>query len=248
MLHETLTTRLRSAHDFVEVAAVVCNIGRHELGLHRCVVTLQAIDARPMLMVDNDRSVTDDVRLAWTDRLWRHDPFQVAVRAEHAVVDDEMIGMPALDDLRRELGIGCVGLRMLLLPIVQTGELLGTIRCVRAGGFTAELRRDLTTLSGYVSVRLAQLGITTVPDPELLKLTPRQRDVALLAARGHTNGAIGAKLSLSHNTIKKHLQEVFAVLEVANRTELAARLRTSNENEVPVGVTQRGDVWITRAS
>ena len=161
MLHEALATRLRSAKDFIEVADVVCSVGS-ELGMQRCVVTLQAIDARPMLMVDDDASLTDELRGAWTERLWRRDPFQEAVRHTHAAVGDEMIGMPALDGLRRELGIGGEGFRMLLLPILQTGELLGTIRYARYCGFPADLRSALTTLSSYVSVRLAQLGITTL--------------------------------------------------------------------------------------
>lgn len=247
MAHETLTSRLRAANDFIEVAEVVCGVGRHDLGVQRCVVTLQALDARPLLMIDNDTSVTDDVRLAWTDQRWRHDPFQAAVRHDHAAVSDEMIGMPALDSLRRELGIGCEGMRMVLLPILQTGELLGTIRYARSYAFSSDLRRDLTTLSSYVSVRLAQLGITTLPDPMLEQLTLRQREVALLVARGYSSAEIAAAFFLSKNTIKKHVKDIFEVLGIANRTALAARLRASPRHEVAGGVTRRGDVWITRA-
>ena len=96
-------------------------------------------------------------------------------------------------------------------------------------------------------MRLAQLGITTLPNPVLARLTPRQRDVAQLAARGHTNADIGTALELSENTVKKHLKDIFDLLEIANRTELAARLSTGPQHNIPVGVTRRGDIWITRA-
>ena len=82
----------------------------------------------------------------------------------------------------------------------------------------------------------------------LEKLTHRQREVALLIARGRPNADIAVTLQLSENTVKKHVKDIFDVLGIANRTELAARLRKSPSHEVPVGVTQRGDVRITRAS
>ncbi len=54
------------------------------------------------------------------------------------------------------------------------------------------------------------------------RLTPRQRQIASLVARGLTNHEIGVAFGVSINTVKKHLKQVFAQLDVANRTELAA--------------------------
>ena len=247
MVHATLTTRLLAAKDFIEVAAVVCAIGRHELGLHQTVVTLQGLDGRPLLMVDDIEKVTDELRIAWMVDLWQRDPFMPVVQQNHAPVGHEHMSYDDTDKLTRELGYRGDTCHMLLLPIVQPGELLGTIRCGHLAGFTPELRRDLTTMSTHVSVRLAQLGVTTVPDPLLAKLTPRQRDVARLAARGHTNADIGRALELSENTVKKHLKDIFDLLEIANRTELAARLSTAPQHHAPPGVSRRGDVWVTRA-
>ena len=106
------------------------------------------------------------------------------MREHHAPVGDETMTTPEfVDKITRELGYKGDYVHRLALPILQPGDLLGTIRCGHLQGFTPDLRRDLTTLSGHVSVRLAQLGITTIPCPVLAKLTPRQRDVALLAAR-----------------------------------------------------------------
>jgi len=64
---------------------------------------------------------------------------------------------------------------------------------------------------------------------DLLKLlTPRERQVALLAARGQTNRQIGAELGLSINTVSNHLKRIYAKLEVSSRTELAWRLQYLN--------------------
>lgn len=247
MVHQTLTTRLLAAKDFIDVASVVCAVGRHELGIHQTVVTLQALDGRPLLVVDDLPTVTDDLRMAWMVDLWRQDPFLPWIRENHAPVGHELYSLEVVDQLTRDLGYRGDTCHMLLLPILQPGELLGTIRCGTLGGFSPELRRDLTSLSSHVSVRLAQLGITTLPHPVLARLTPRQRDVAQLAARGHTNADIGTALALSENTVKKHLKDIFDLLEIANRTELAARLSTGPQHNVPVGVTRRADIWITRA-
>ena len=43
-----------------------------------------------------------------------------------------------------------------------------------------------------------------------------------LAAEGHNNPEIGARLFMSHSTVKTHLSHVYAKLGVANRTGLAA--------------------------
>lgn len=246
MVHESLTTRLLGAKDFIEVAIEVCAVTRHQLGLHQTVVTLQALDGRPLLMVDDVPGVDDDQRMAWATELWRRDPYHEAMREHHAPVGDELMSTPDTDKWTRDLGYKGEYVHMLMLPILQPGELLGYIRCGHREGFTAELRRDLTTLSGHVSVRLAQLGVSTLPDPLLERLTPRQRDVARLVARGHTNSDIGHQLDLSENTVKKHLKDIFDLLQIANRTELAAKLQTGPRHDVPVGVTRRGDIAITR--
>lgn len=51
-------------------------------------------------------------------------------------------------------------------------------------------------------------------------LTPRQADVAALAARGATNPQIAQQLGVSENTVKTHLKDVFDRLGVTSRAEL----------------------------
>ena len=62
------------------------------------------------------------------------------------------------------------------------------------------------------------------PDPEQLVqaagLTPRERTVAQLVARGLSNGEAAARLRVRSSTIAEHLTNVFRKLAVANRIEL----------------------------
>lgn len=54
-------------------------------------------------------------------------------------------------------------------------------------------------------------------------LTPREQDVWELVAAGLSNQAIAQRLRLSENTVKYHLQHLFAKLGVKNRTEAALK-------------------------
>jgi ATP/maltotriose-dependent transcriptional regulator MalT len=56
------------------------------------------------------------------------------------------------------------------------------------------------------------------------RLTPREREIAALAAQGLTSSAISDELVVSVRTIDNHLQRVYTKLGINSRTELAARL------------------------
>ncbi|MFB0625902.1 response regulator [Streptomyces sp. AB3(2024)] len=59
---------------------------------------------------------------------------------------------------------------------------------------------------------------TTAADP----LTVREREVALLVARGLTNAEVGAELFISPGTAKTHVASIQAKLAVRNRVGIAA--------------------------
>lgn len=52
-------------------------------------------------------------------------------------------------------------------------------------------------------------------------LTPREFEIAQLAARGKTNRAIAAFLCVSQRTVENHLYSIYSKLGVSSRTELA---------------------------
>jgi DNA-binding CsgD family transcriptional regulator len=58
-------------------------------------------------------------------------------------------------------------------------------------------------------------------------LTPREREVVGLVAEGKTNVEIARQLWISPLTVRRHLENVFAKLDVHTRTAAVARLRPS---------------------
>jgi DNA-binding NarL/FixJ family response regulator len=61
--------------------------------------------------------------------------------------------------------------------------------------------------------------------PEQLEvLTPREREVACLLARGYTNQQIANELVLTRGTVANHVAHILEKLGVGNRTQVAARV------------------------
>jgi DNA-binding CsgD family transcriptional regulator len=55
-------------------------------------------------------------------------------------------------------------------------------------------------------------------------LTPREREVAQLLARGASNEEIAKALWISRHTVKDHVKAIYAKLRVGGRAELTAKL------------------------
>jgi len=51
-------------------------------------------------------------------------------------------------------------------------------------------------------------------------LTPRERQVAELIARGYTNPQIAAELTITRETTKTHVSNILSKLGVSSRTEV----------------------------
>ena|ERR1700728_2845977 len=77
----------------------------------------------------------------------------------------------------------------------------------------AALRRVLSAASTPFGSRAA------APTTDL---TPREEAVLALVATGLSNRAIGQRLGVSQRTVNKHLEHIFAKLEVTNRTHAAS--------------------------
>ena len=56
------------------------------------------------------------------------------------------------------------------------------------------------------------------------QLSPRQQEIALLSATGHSNNEIAKKLFISPYTVKDHQKEIFRIIGIHSRNELFPKL------------------------
>ena len=96
-----------------------------------------------------------------------------------------------------------------LLKDVGPAELAGALRTVHAGGASLDPGVAATVMRGVAA-----------PDPAG-PLTPREREVLRLVARGRSNRLIAGDLALSEKTVKAHMSAILAKLGVADRTQAA---------------------------
>jgi DNA-binding NarL/FixJ family response regulator len=126
--------------------------------------------------------------------------------------------------------------RVLVLTAYTDGESMRASLDAGADGLALKTESPQQTLTAIRQVAAGQLVFPDAarrwlrgraPAPEhgekANSLTPREREVWALVAAGLPNHAIAARLRLSENTVKFHLQHLFSKLGVRNRTEAALR-------------------------
>ncbi len=96
-----------------------------------------------------------------------------------------------------------------LLKDVGPAELADAVRAVHAGGASLDPGVAATVLRDVSAPRPADA------------LTPREREVLRLIARGRSNRLIARDLALSEKTVKAHVSAVLAKLGVTDRTQAA---------------------------
>ena len=77
-------------------------------------------------------------------------------------------------------------------------------------------------LAGFVLDAFADRpGAAPISDPELDLLTPRERDVLRLLARGYAYKEIASELFISVKTVETHVSSVLRKTQLSNRYELS---------------------------
>lgn len=95
-------------------------------------------------------------------------------------------------------------------------DLVSALRQVMAGQAVLDPAVTRAVVSGYVSR-------PTPPTPEKdtdTVLTPREKEILILVADGHTNAEIAKKLYISEKTVQTHRSNILDKLNIHDRTEL----------------------------
>ncbi|MBV9143239.1 MAG: response regulator transcription factor [Pseudonocardiales bacterium] len=109
------------------------------------------------------------------------------------------------------------GARGYVTKTISGAELVDAVRRVHAGEPVFSPR-----LAGFVLDAFAHRpGAASVGNPELDLLTPRERDVLRLLARGYAYKEIATELFISIKTVETHVSSVLRKTQLSNRYELS---------------------------
>ena len=97
-------------------------------------------------------------------------------------------------------------------------HLIETILCALRGEVICHPR-----IAALLFDRVAALSSNNSPSSSFDAMTPREREIALLIARGLQNKDIARRLYLSNATVKNHVHNVLKKLRIQRRRELFGR-------------------------
>jgi DNA-binding NarL/FixJ family response regulator len=132
--------------------------------------------------------------------------------------DVRFLALSASDAAEDVIRLIRAGARGYVTKTIATPDLVDAIGRIRAGDAVFSPR-----LAGFVLDAFAgDLPDDTVADPELDRLTTREKEVMRHLARGYTYREIGGRLHVSVKTIETHASSVLRKLQLSNRHELTA--------------------------
>ena len=145
-------------------------------------------------------------------------PHRTGIEVTRAVRDERLpvgvLVLTAYDDDPYVLAVLQAGANGYVLKSADAAEIVRAVRRVHAGQSVVDpeiARRVLRSVSGAKEA--------TRPE----RLTARELEVLVLAARGSTNKAIGSALRISARTVQGHLAKIFDKLQAESRTEAVMR-------------------------
>lgn len=112
------------------------------------------------------------------------------------------------------LKLGAYGV---ILKESTTQKLFESIRCVMAGQYWIGRESVSDLVRAFRSISPPE----GPPRSRDFGLTPRELEIITLVVAGYSNPEIGARCTISEQTVKHHLSNVFDKLGVSNRLELA---------------------------
>jgi DNA-binding NarL/FixJ family response regulator len=138
----------------------------------------------------------------------------------HALPGVRFLALSASDAPEDVIAVIRAGARGYVTKTISGAELVDAIRRVAAGDAVFSPRLAGFVLDAFASQ--ADGGAQPAPsfDPELDQLTPREREVLRLIARGYTYKEIAKELFISAKTVESHVSSVLRKLQLSTRHQL----------------------------
>ena len=139
-----------------------------------------------------------------------------AVKPGHPEV--RFLALSASDAPEDVIAVVRAGARGYVTKTISGADLVSAVRRVAAGDVVFSPR-----LAGFVLDAFAAgppEGRAPSFDPELDQLTPREREVLRLIARGYTYREIAKELFISVKTVESHVSSVLRKLQLSTRHQL----------------------------
>jgi DNA-binding NarL/FixJ family response regulator len=136
-----------------------------------------------------------------------------AVRSTHP--DIVFLALSVSDAPDDVLAVIRAGARGYVTKTIAADELADAVERVRGGDAVFSPR-----LAGFVLDAFAGTVETADVDPDLDRLTPREREVLRHIARGYTYKEAARRLDISTKTVETHVSAVLRKLQLSSRHEL----------------------------
>ena len=161
--------------------------------------------------------------------------------SEPTVVIVDAASVPAPDGIRalaralpeaKLVAIGVPDDEEALIDLIEAGaagyvtadqplpDLFGAVEAAASGELQCSPR-----LSAGLAQRVTALAGGRATEVGAEALTPRQREIAVLIADGHSNKQIARRLSIERSTVKNHVHSILGKLGISRRDQVAQRLR-----------------------
>lgn len=138
----------------------------------------------------------------------------------HALPGVRFLALSASDAPEDVIAVIRAGARGYVTKTISGVELVDAIRRVAAGDAVFSPRLAGFVLDAFASQADAASQPAPSFDPELDQLTPREREVLRLIARGYTYKEIAKELYISAKTVESHVSSVLRKLQLSTRHQL----------------------------
>jgi len=131
------------------------------------------------------------------------------------VPDTRFLALSVSDAAEDVIAVIRAGARGYVTKTISADELTDAVRRVAEGDVVFSPR-----LAGFVLDAFRDTPVAPSVDPDLDQLTPREREVMRLLARGYAYKEIAAELFISVKTVETHASNVLRKLQLSNRHQL----------------------------